>query len=371
LSDDLPPVAEKTLTTRQLNRATLARQMLLARESLTPVQAVERLAGMQAQEPKPPFIGLWTRVDGFEPQQLRDAIARRKVVRATLMRGTLHLMSARDYRALRPALAPMLEDAMRVMGARSKGIELEEVLPVARDLFAGNALGFDEVRAELSKRFPDLYDRGLGYAVRLNLPLVMVPNDDPWSFGRGTPFTLAEEWLGQPLAKSPSPERLATSYLGAFGPASAADMSAWSGLRGTGEILDRMRKKLRVFRSEKGTELFDLPDAPRPGEDVTAPPRFLPEFDNLVLAHADRSRVIADEHRPLVATKNLRIKSVFLLDGVARGVWRSEQKRRTATLHLEPFGKLTKKALGELREEGEALLRFLHPDAETYTFQPK
>jgi hypothetical protein len=353
----------ETLTAMQLNRATLARQLLLERERAGVAGVVQRLAGMQAQEPKHPYIGLWTRVAGFETEQLHRALLEREVVRATLMRSTLHLMTAADYSALRMALQPPMSVAKRVLGARSKGLDVEAVLPAARKLLEGRSLTFDAIRAALQEQFPDVNDRALGYAVRTLLPLVMVPGDEGrWGFARVAEFTLAEEWLGAPPA-DPAPQALVRRYLGAFGPATAADVQTWSGAGGMKTVLKGMRDDLAVFADERGRELFDLPDAPRPDAGTPAPPRLLPEFDNLVLAHADRSRLIADEHRPLVTTKNLRVRATFLVDGIVSGTWTIEVRRKVATLRLAPFAALPKRAAKALTAEAEALVRFAEPDA--------
>jgi hypothetical protein len=355
-------VAAKTLTRGQLNRATLARQMLLAREPVGVVEAVERLAGMQAQEPKHPFVGLWTRVEGFACEDLLTALRDRAVVRATLMRSTLHLMSAADFAAVRMALQPSRSVALRVLGARSQGLDLDAVLPAARAVLRGSPLPFDDIRALLQEQFPEVNDRALGYAVRTLVPLVMVPGDDRWGYPRVSSFALADEWLDESLAGDDAP-MLAERYLGAFGPASAKDLERWAAVTGMKAVLDGMRDRLEVFADEGGRELFDLPDAPRPDADVPAPVRLLAEFDNLVLAHDDRSRVIADEHRPLVTTKNLRVKATFLVDGVVAGTWTVAVKRKVATLTLAPFATLPRRAVADLEAESEALLAFLEPDA--------
>jgi hypothetical protein len=203
----------------------------------------------------------------------------------------------------------------------------------------------------------------LGYAARTLVPLVMLPDRQArWGYPRVCEFALAEELLDRPLAPA-APEALVARYLGAFGPASAADVQAWSGAGGMKGVLDSMRSRLAVFADERGRELFDLPDAPRPGADADAPVRYLPEFDNLVLAYDDRTRVIADEHRPLVTTKNLRVKATFLVDGVVAGIWTMAVKRKVATLELAPFRSLSKRVVAALTAEGEALARFAEPDA--------
>ena len=353
----------ETLTLRALNRATLSRQLLLERAEVPVPEAVERLCGLQAQEPKPPFLGLWTRLEGFESASLLGAVRERALVRATMMRGTLHLMSAADYLALRAPIQAVLDGGLRVLGNRAEGLELDKVLPAARALLNDKPRTFNEIRALLQEEFPEVNDRALGFAVRMCLPLVMVPTEDRWGFPRTSEFTLAESWLGNAPAPDASADALVLRYLAAFGPAGAADAQEWSGLAKLGEVLERLRPQLQVFSDEKGRELFDLPDAPRPDEDTPAPARFLPEFDSLVLAHADRTRVIAAEHRPSLTTKNLRVRATFLWDGFAAGLWEMERKRKVATLRLLPFGKLTKRALNELTAEGERLLRFAEPEA--------
>lgn len=347
-----------TMSTRELNRATLTRQMLLEREAAPVVEAVERLAGMQAQEPKPPFVGLWSRLEGFRRDDLAEALRGHEVVRGPLMRSTLHLLSAADFAAFRPALSPHLNAAVRSFGGAAKRLEEVEFLPVAIELLAQEPREYNELRALLSERFPDVNHRVLGYAVRTQLPLVMVPTDDPWAFPRVAKFALADGKLGRSIPDEGSPESMIRSYLAAFGPASAADFVEWSGLKRMKPAFEELRPELAVFEDEDGRELFDLPDAPRPGADAPAPPRFLPEFDNLVLAHANRRRVLADEHRPGLVTKNLRVKATFLWDGFAAGTWTVERKRGKATLRIAPFESLPRGAKAGLAEEGEMLLRF-------------
>ncbi|QFG26344.1 winged helix DNA-binding domain-containing protein [Actinomadura sp. WMMB 499] len=353
----------QTLDIRALNRATLARQLLLARERATVTEAVGRLLCMQAQEPKPPFLGLWSRLEGFEASDLRAALHDRSLVRATTMRATLHLMTAADYGAFRETLQPVLDAAMRVLGDRAEGLDAGATADVARALLRERPRTFNETRALLKEEFPDVDERALGYAVRMCVPLVMVPTGDRWAFPRASEFALADSWLGFAPAAEPAVDALMLRYLAAYGPASAADAQTWSGLAALGEVFDRLRPRLRVLTDDAGRELFDLPDAPRPDGDVPAPARFLPEFDALVLAHADRRRIIADAHRPSLTTKNLRVRAVFLWDGFARGVWETDYKRRVATLRLRPFEPLPRAAEAALTAEGEALLRFLEPAA--------
>jgi len=328
-----------------------------------PVEAIERLAGMQAQEPRPPFVGLWSRVEGFAREDLVGALDDGSAVRGMLMRATLHTVSAPDFRAFRPAVQPVLSAAYAgVDKRRREGVDVDAVLPVARELLEDEPRTFNELRALLSERFTDANERGLGYAARTHLPLTMVPTDDRWGFPRDADFALAE------AGADDSPEPLVRRYLAAFGPASAADAQTWSGLRGVAGVLEEM-DDLERFEDGQGRTLFDLPDAPRPDADVPAPIRFLPEFDNLVLAHADRTRLLADEHRPRVVTKNLRVKATFLVDGRVAGTWKSTRKGKKASLAIEPFKKLRKKDTNALTSEGEQLLRFVEEDAASFEIQ--
>jgi hypothetical protein len=345
------------LTLRALNRATLARQLLLKRERVGAREAVERLAGMQAQVPKPPFIGLWSRIDGFQREQLAKAIAKKEVVRGTLMRGTIHLVSRNDYLAWRMPIQPVLT---RGGGRITKDAhDPAPLVATARKFFDAQPCTFEELR----ELFPKGDERLMAYLVRMHLPLVMVPDDSPWSYPANSAFAVAETFLGKKLKASGKPHDLALRYLAAFGPATAKDFERWSGLTGGRALFEELRPKLVTFEGERKRELFDLPDAPRPEEDVEAPVRFLPEFDNLLLAHDDRARIISAEHQPRVATKNLRILATFLVDGVVAGIWSIVRKSKSATLEMTPFIKLDKRTQKALEAEGEKLVRFAEEGA--------
>ena len=341
------------ITLRELNRATLARQLLLERGRTDVADAIDRLGGLQAQEAKPPFLALWARVAGFRRETLHDALHAGTILRATAMRATLHLIGAADYPVLRATLQPVLTGAMAAIRGRDAGLELEAVLRAARELVQREPRTFGELRTLLAEAFPGVNQRALGYATRMNLPLAMVPSDDRWSFPTDARFALTD--IGKP-----DPRALVRRHLAAFGPATAADVQAWSGLGGLREVLEAM--ELAELKSGHRT-LYDLPDAPRPGDDVPAPVRLLPEFDSVLLAHKDRTRIVADEHRKSLTTKNLRVKAVFLVDGFVAGTWTSARERDTATLALQPFAKLPKATAAELRAEAEELLRFAEPDA--------
>lgn len=357
------------LTPKELNRATLARQMLLARETSGAVAAVERLAGLQAQLARPPFIGLWSRIEGFRREDLVGPLQRREVVRATMMRCTLHLVSASDYLRMRPALGAVLAKSMRsVLRERAKDLDVEKVSAAASAYLAGGPRTFEEIRDHLETLGLPGDIRAKGYAVRTHLPLVQVPVEDTeWGFPGTSAFTSAETWLGERIAAEDGDLRaFVKSYLAAFGPATPVDAQTWSGFASLRETFESLRPELVTFRDERGRELFDLPGAPRPPAETPAPVRFLPEFDSLVLAHDDRTRLIADEHRPRVSLKNLQVLATFLVDGIVTGTWKIEKSRGAAVLALDAFEKVPKKAQGELVEEGNRLLRFVEPEAKSW-----
>jgi hypothetical protein len=358
-----------TLTRRALNRATLARQMLLRREPVKLVTAVERLAGLQAQAARPPFVGLWSRLDGFRREDLLRAIERQQVVRGTLMRGTLHLVTRQDYLRFRGTLQPMLTAGLRgILRGRMEALDVAGALAEARAWFDQSPRAFDALRAHLEARFPGADVRGLAYAVRMELPLLQVPEaGERWAYPARADFAVAETWLGASLAPGDATEALVLRYLGAFGPASVADAQTWCGLGGLGTVFERARPRLRAFQDERGRELFDLPGAPRPEPAEDAPVRFLPEWDNLLLSHANRSRVIADAHRPAIATANLRLPGTFLVDGFVAGTWVATRKKSAVTLELRPFSPLQRSVRTALEQEGDSLMRFMEPDAATVT----
>ena len=354
-----------TLSTRALNRALLARQMLLEREQTTATAAVERLVGMQAQLARPPFVGLWTRLHDFQRTELGEALRKRKVVRVTSFRGTLHLMTAGDYLALRGALQPMLTGGMQaILRDRAAALDIAALEAEARKFFGKTPATFDTLRAHLKAKFPKADERAMAYAIRMHLPLVQVPTDATWAFPAAADFALADAWMSKSVSTvATSAETVVLRYLAAFGPATPADAQAWSGLGGLREVFESLRPSLVTFRDERKRELFDLPDAPRPDPDTPAPPRFVPDFDNLVLSHDDRSRIMAAEHRSRVTTKNLQVRATFLVDGIVAGTWKSERKRKTAVLLIEPFGSVAKRMRPALEREGELLLSFLEEDA--------
>jgi hypothetical protein len=346
---------DRRLTNRDLNRALLARQLLLERSDISAADAIAQVGGLQAQASVPPFVGLWTRVANFDAADLQRGIDTRQIVRATMMRHTIHFVGADDYRWLRPTIQPAL-DANFAAQTRKRlaDVDIEPFLEAARKQFRKAPLTFAEVKELIRSLTPDGDIDAIAYGVRTRLPLIGVPNESRWRFGGRAPFVPAEEWLGGKLAK-PDPRAMARRYLAAFGPATPGDATAWSGVGGMRAVFESMRDELRSYRDEAGRELFDVPDGLLPGADVEAPVRFLPEFDNTLLGHKDRTRVIADEHRRLVYIGPGLMTGTILLDGFAAATWHVRKDEMT----IEPFRKLTKAEKQAIEPEAEALRAWL------------
>ncbi|HEV7993992.1 MAG TPA: winged helix DNA-binding domain-containing protein [Gemmatimonadaceae bacterium] len=350
------------LKTRALNRATLARQLLLRRVEMPVLEAIEQVIGLQAQLPNPPYVGLWTRLAGFDKKALTRLIEKRRVVRSTMMRATQHLVTARDYLQLRPVLQPVITRSWRSNWAKkTAGLDAEELLEAARALLTTNAHTLTELQSMLGARWPKHDPHALAYTVQLLLPLVHVPPRGTWGRGGAVPATLAESWLRRPMSTDASPEELIVRYLGAFGPASVADVQMWSGLTGLRTPIEALRSQLRIFRDETGKELFDVPDGPLPDADTPVRPLFLPEYDNTLLAHADRTRVVSDANRKRIWTTNGALASL-LVDGVVAGRWKIVRERTSAILEIEAFGRLAKIDRAAVAEEGMRLLAFTDGD---------
>src|SRR5215204_4089528 len=338
-------VSGERLRLRALNRALLERQLLVRRSPLSTLEALEHLVGMQAQAPDPPYVGLWMRLEGFHPDELARLITSRSAVRIALMRNTVHLVSARDCLKLRPLVQPVLDrglHANRAHRAGIEGVDLEALVAAGRALLEERPCTAKELGMHLQERWPERDAASLARAIRHLVPLVQVPPRGLWGRSGPAAHTTAEAWLGRPLDPDPSLEEMVLRYLEAFGPATVKDVQTWSGLTRLGEVVDRLRPRLRTFRDEQGRGLFDLPDAPRPDPDTPASLRFLPEFDNLILSHADRTRVIAEEHRKAVAYRIGMVPATFLAGGFVRGTYKTERTRQKATLVIEPFEALTK-----------------------------
>jgi hypothetical protein len=335
--------------------------MLLVRDAVTPLAAMRRLLAMQAQFPRAPFIGLWSRLAAFAPDDLLQLIRRREVVRATWVRATLHLTAADDFIAFRPLLRT--EQALRLPnGVHTTQADQAELLDLARQHFAAPH-DFESLRDVIpGDDTPTV--RNLAYAARILLPLVQPDADTAWGHKPGGEFVLVKAWLGRDIAAAGDIGELVRRYLAAYGPATPADFTSWSGIKGAAALFEALGDQLVRFHDPRKRVLFDLPDAPRPDPDTPAPPRLLPDFDGAVLGHQDRTRIIPTGHAAHVATsKNLLIPSLVLVDGFVVGAWRLEVKRKAATLTLRMIADQPAKMRQALEAEAVALITTFEPAA--------
>lgn len=363
-----PTQAGPVLTRRALNRATLARQLLLARRELPVPAAVHHLAGLNAQEPNIAYLSLWARLRGFRQPDLTDRLTDRTVVRTIAFRGTQHLVSGTDVRWLRPVLQPLLTRMQRnTFGRRTPGVDLGELVETARRLITGQTLTRPELGRLLQDRWPDLDRTALAWSVQYLEPILHPAPSGTWNTRGPTPFQLATDVLG-PLDPEPTPDRLVRCYLAAFGPATIADIRTWSGVSGLREVVASIRADLVSFTDDNGRQLFDLPDASRPDPDVPASVRFLPAFDNLMLAYADRTRLMSDDDRRRICVEDY-IAPTLLLDGMARGTWTINYQAGTTLLTIQPFHRLTRTDRTNVADEGARLLDFAAPNDETHNIR--
>jgi hypothetical protein len=358
----------RELRARELNRTTLARQLLLERTKLTAREGVERLVGLQAQVARPPFVGLWTRLTDFKPEDLANEIDRRRIVKATFIRGTLHLLTADDYLKFRATLQPVLTDALEsVLKVRGATVDVNLLVDTARDFIRAEPRSFAEITTLLTGLMPEGDPGGMRYAVRTHLPMIQVPIQKAWSYPGNPRFALADDWLGKPVPEHEHLPDLVKRYLTAFGPAAVNDMQTWSYLTNLQPVFEKLKADLEHYTDERGRELFDVPNLSIESEDAPTNVRFLPEFDNLLLGHQDRSRIMPKAYRSKVYLPGLRVAATVLIDGFVAGVWTTERVKREATLLIEPFDALTPRAREELIEEGERLVRFVEPEAQSFS----
>lgn len=366
----------EVLTQRALNRATLARQLLLERSAMGVPEAVAHLCGLQAQTTTSWYAGLWTRVQGFEAQQVVELMLDRKLVRIALMRSTIHLVTDDDCLFFRPLVQPVSERMFAGnWGKRLAGADVAEIVAAGRQILEAEPLTFAKLGDRLVAKWPDRDGPAMAQAVRVYAALVQTPPRGLWGRSGLAVHTTAEQWLGRPLDAAAAVETLVLRYLAAFGPATPNDAGTWSGLTRLGEVFDRLRPQLRTFHDEQGRELFDLPDAPRPPADVEAPVRFLYDFDNLLLSYADRTRVLDPARRTLLQPTMNLIRGPILVDGFVEAAWRAEtvprqeavqrktgKGEKTTRLTITYAGRPSKKVAAAVEREGRELLTFLAPD---------
>jgi Winged helix DNA-binding domain len=362
----------EVLSRMALNRALLERQMLLRRAPAAGsaagrpgrvVEAVEHLIGLQAQAPFPPYYGLWSRLEDFRPGELAELITGRQVVRIALMRGTIHLVSARDCLTLRPLMQPVLDKALgATYGRQLAGVDTRALAAAGRALTEAEPRTFRDLGMLLAGQYTGPPAAALAQGVRALVPLVQVPPRAVWGAAGLARHTPAEAWLGRPLDRGGSLDAVVLRYLAAFGPASVRDVQAWSGLTGLRQVAGRLRPALRAFRDENGTELLDLPDAPRPDPGTPAPVRLIAEYDNLILSHADRARVVSERDRPRLYGRNGVFPGTVLVNGFVAGLWRMARSAGAVTLTVEPFGKIGARDRDAITDEARLMLAFAAPE---------
>jgi len=346
-----------TLSLRELNRALLARQLLLRRVSRPVAEVVELLLGLQAQAPMPPYYGLWSRLEGFDPHELGRMLTDREVVRLKLMRGTVHLVTVRDALLLRPLVQVAIERGHNgAFGRRMGGAEPARLAAAVRELLDGDALTGRELARRLIERGIGDDVEAIGNATNTYVPLVQLPPRGVWGAGGHARYATIEAWTSRELDPDPSIDDVVLRYLGGFGPASVMDVQNWSGLTKLKPVLDRLRDRLVTFSDEHGRELFDLPDAPRPAADTPAPVRLLGQYDNVLLGHADRRRIIPEDFSWDAALAHGRFVNNVLVDGVLRATWWIE--RDTRTLAIRPHDRLTSAERDEVAAEARRMAAF-------------
>lgn len=362
----MPRSSADVLTLRQLNRTLLERQMLLHRRRIDPLDAIERLVGLQAQVPRDPYVALWSRVDRFRPERLSDQIADRHAVRMGSMRATLHLLTARDAVALRSVIDPVMRrvfDSQTPYRRDLEGVDPAELANVATALVEERPRTRAELAPLLAERWPDRNPASLSWGAAYLVPLVQVTPRGLWRATGPSAFTTIEAWLGTPVGTDAAPDAMVRRYLAAFGPSTPADVQAWSGLSSLRAVLDRLRQELRAFRDQRGRELFDVPDAPFPDPVVPAPPRFLPEYDNAFIGHADRARIVSEEVRKRMFKVGW---GQILVDGFVAARWKVDAANAGHVLSIEPYRRLTGAERSDLADEGLRLVEFLAGDRRPY-----
>jgi hypothetical protein len=350
---------------RALNRALLARQLLLQRATLTPFAATEHLIGLQSQAPHPPYTGLWTRLADFDPELVSAGLLNRSLVRASTFRGTVHLMSARDAQGVRPLLQPTYDRLLRANAAFPKlqGLDFDAIATFGRRELGDRPRSMHELHSAILAHWPDRDPAAIALAISDLVPLVQIPPRGLWRTAGKPLFTPLDTWIGE-LADPPPLETFVRRYLTAYGPATPQDMHTWSGLMGLKEAFERVRPELLAIPHGKRI-LFDLPEAPRPDPETPAPVRFIPEWDNLLIGHKVRTRIIPEAYRKRIATPNGMVPGTVLIDGFMNGTWKVKEEKDGAALAITLFSPIATAECTDLEQEADRLLAFLCPDANT------
>ncbi len=361
-------MATTALSLRQLNRTLLARQLLLERSRLDCLVAIETLVALQSQIPNPPYIGLWTRLQRFQRRDLTSLLESRQVLRAPWLRSTLHLVSAPDHQRFQPVIQPALARGLRsFFGARARDLDIERLIEIAKPYLEAETPAIGALRDKLQEHEPERDKQAMAYAVRSYLPLAQIPPSGTWGVGTRATYTTAESWLGAPASASTEPDALFRRYLAAFGPANVMDFQTWTGMTSLKTRLAPALKDLVTYQDESGKMLNDLPDLPIAAADAPAPVRFLPEYDNILIAHKDRGRILPEAQRKKVFVSAGRVLGSVLIDGFVGAIWKSRRDKTAARLLVSLFAPQPDDILGEIEAEGLALLRFIEDDAEDFS----
>lgn len=361
-------MSRELLSNRRLNRATLARQMLLGRQDADIAETVGFLGGLQAQQSNDPYIGLWSRLNGFTHQALTALIVDRTLARATTMRGTLHLHTAEDLVGFRALVQGFLEASWKSNFRKRFGSEDQTKVRRAgvRILDKGPITSGDLGRL-LKTRFPTAEPLALSVLLQMSETLVQVPPTRIWRNGSAPRLVRVENWLP---GRKPCLSRtdLVRRYLAAYGPASINDMQIWCRLTRLGTQFKALEKELVTFEDSLGRVLYDLPDAPRPSADTPAPVRFLPLYDNVYLGYDNRRRMLMDDDTGRVNLFS-GFRPAVLIDGVIAAGWAVSRRQEMARLEIEPYRKLGKGEVREIEREGDDFLRFMEEDAKSYAVE--
>jgi hypothetical protein len=354
-----------TLDERQLNRATLARQHLLERVAMEPYDLVEQLVGLQAQTPKSWYLSLWSRLVAVDPEAVAGLLAERRLVRGWFMRQTIHLVTDHDAPLLRAFTQGVSERSVRGRWLEPlRDVDLGELRRIMHAYAVKAPRTHGELLAATTARWPHATDHTtVTNAVKALVPMVQVPPRGMWGRAGAVRMTPLDAWLRVPIPGSVDPAPILRRYLAAYGPATAADAQMWSGVTRLGEAFERLRPELATFRDARGRELFDLPDAPRPHAELPAPVRFLADFDNVLLAHQDRSRFVDDASRKRLAYREGPYPSALLVDGRLTGAWYAREAGDRVVARVDVARPLRTDEEEAVRDEAERMLRFNHPKA--------